>query len=209
MTAAALWAWVGLSALTVATPGADTLLVVRSTMARGPRAGLACVAGIALGCLLWAIAGAAGLTALVAASPQAYDLIRIAGAAYLLWLGGRALWRSFRTSAAQAGIDRPDRPAATLRMGLTSNLFNPKIGVSFISVMPQFLPSGPSRTMWVIVLVLIHLAATLIWLPTVVVLAAHARRAVRTTRLHVWLDRTASTVLVALGTGLAVRIIRS
>ncbi|AUN43008.1 LysE family translocator [Tsukamurella tyrosinosolvens] len=208
MTTTALGAWIGLSALTVATPGADTLLVVRSTMARGPRAGVACVIGITLGCLLWATASVAGLTALVAASPPAYDVIRIVGAAYLLWLGGGALWRSYRSSAAKVEPDRPDRPAAPLRMGLTSSLFNPKIGVFYLSVMPQFLPSGPSRTMWVIVLVLIHLAATLIWLPAVVALASRARRAVQTTRIGIWLDRTASTLLVALGLGLLVRIIR-
>ncbi|MWA13573.1 LysE family translocator [Streptomyces sp. BA2] len=95
MLTAAL-AFAGVAAIINITPGLDTLLVLRTSVAHGRDGGLAAALGILTGCLAWGVATAIGLTALLTASRFAYDALRIGGAVYLAWLGGTALWRSRR-----------------------------------------------------------------------------------------------------------------
>lgn len=204
MTLMTLLAWSGVAALTVMMPGADTILVLRSTMMRGRAAGFACVTGIALGCIAWEVASIAGLTALLAASPVAYQIVRLAGAGYLLWLGGSALWKSFRS---RREVMEPDgaalRPISAFRAGLMTNMLNPKVGVFYISVLPHFLPADRDARTWTVVLVLIHLAVTLIWMPALVLMAARARRVLQRARVRAWLDRVTAGLLVGIGITLA------
>lgn len=94
MSTTTLLSFTVVALLTVVTPGPDTLLVVRTTLMGGRRSGIAAVVGVTIGCLVWAIAGLVGLAALLTVSEVAYDVVRIAGAAYLVWLGASALWRS-------------------------------------------------------------------------------------------------------------------
>src|SRR5262245_42080029 len=122
------------------TPGLDTLLVLRASAAGGRAAGMAAAAGIALGVLVWATASAVGVTALLAASRLGFDILRIAGAVYLCWLGARALWLARRRPApadngeadsgppsSEANSGRTMRPLRAFRTGLTTNLLNPKV----------------------------------------------------------------------------------
>lgn len=212
MSGSTLLTWALVALLGVMTPGIDTLLVLRHTLLAGRRAGLATVAGIALGCLVWASASLAGLTALLAASHTAYHVVRIAGAAYLIWLGGVALWRSLprnrahddRTDAASSGTT-PMRPVSALRTGMVTNLLNPKVGVFYISLLPQFLPTGPGTTAWGAVLVAIHVAATFLWYPALIWAAVKARRLLLRQRVRQWLDRVMATVLIGVGLKLAVQ----
>jgi len=116
MSGAALLAWTLVALLGVVTPGADTMLVLRHTLLGGRRSGLGAVVGIALGCLTWATASLAGLTALLAASHVAYNIVRVVGAAYLIWLGGSAIWRTLprnrRASDGAVALPRPVDTAA-------------------------------------------------------------------------------------------------
>ncbi|MDA3624397.1 LysE family translocator [Saccharopolyspora sp. WRP15-2] len=148
-TAFALVAVIG-----VLTPGLDTMLILRHSLLGGRRAGVATFLGINLGCLVWGTASIAGLTALLTASQLAYDVVRVAGAAYLLWLGGSALWKSLPRNQVAQTEDVPAAPAnltswTALRSGLTTNLLNPKVGVFYISLLPQFLPAGAAAFTWV------------------------------------------------------------
>jgi threonine/homoserine/homoserine lactone efflux protein len=187
MSTTALLTWTLVAALGVMTPGLDTLLVLRHTVLGGRRSGLATVAGISTSCLVWATASLAGLTALLAASTLAYDIVRIAGAAYLVWLGGTAIWKTLRRSGPR-DIDVPVAPGwfAAFRTGTVTNLLNPKVGVFYMSLLPQFLPKG--SVSWGILLVAIHLVATCVWFA--LLLRDRVRR---------WLDRVTATVLIALG----------
>lgn len=148
MTDTALLAWVVVAFLGVMTPGIDTMLVLRHTVLGGRPAGLWVVVGIAAGSLAWATASLTGLTALLAASRLAYDAVRIAGAAYLIWLGASAIWKSLpRRGVGHAPEDvgaqlEGPSPTRGLRTGLVTNLLNPKVGVFYISLLPQFLPTG-------------------------------------------------------------------
>src|SRR6266508_3557038 len=88
-----LLAFAVFAAVLTITPGLDTVLVLRTTARQGRRAGFAAALGIALGCLCWALASALGITALLAASRLAYEVLRWLGVGYLCWLGVKALWR--------------------------------------------------------------------------------------------------------------------
>jgi threonine/homoserine/homoserine lactone efflux protein len=143
----ALIAFAGVAALINVMPGLDTLLVVRASAGQGRSFGAAAATGILAGCLVWGIATAIGLTALLTASRLAYDTLRVAGACYLAWLGVTALIHSRRREAPEhpqpppAPEAAPSRTAA-FRSGLGTNLLNPKAGVFYMSLIPQFIPHG-------------------------------------------------------------------
>jgi threonine/homoserine/homoserine lactone efflux protein len=176
---AAVLAFAGVAAVINVTPGLDTMLVLRTSVSRGRTAGLASGLGINAGCLAWGVAAAAGVTELLAASHVAYEALRIVGALYLTWLGCRALWRSrHRAPDAQAletapadaghlplrgaGRASPGRLAA-FRSGLTTNLLNPKAGLFYMSLLPQFIPHGAPAFGTSMLLTLIDVAELLIW----------------------------------------------
>jgi threonine/homoserine/homoserine lactone efflux protein len=202
MSTTALLTWTLVATLAVMTPGLDTLLVLRHTMLGGRRTGLATVVGISTGCLVWAAASLAGLTALLAASTLAYDIVRIAGAVYLLWLGATAIWKTLPRNR-KPGVSEVDMPAApgwfaAFRTGMVTNLLNPKVGVFYMSLLPQFLPKT-ATTSWGILLVAIHLAVTFVWFPPLIWAASRARALLLRDRVRRWLDRATATVLIALG----------
>lgn len=205
MTTAALLAFTLIAVLTVVTPGLDTMLVLRHSLLGGRRSGLAVVIGTTAGCLVWASASLLGLTALLTASRWAYDAVRIAGAAYLVWLGASTMWRTFaRRTAGEPAVEvAKTQPWQAFRAGMTTNLLNPKPGVFYMSLLPQFLPGGPANAAWGVLLVAIHLTIGLIWLPLIVWTAARARHLFQRDRVRRWLDRLTATVLIGLGVKLA------
>lgn len=171
-------AFAAVAAVVTVTPGLDTMLVVRTTVSAGRRTGSLAAAGVASGCLSWAVASAAGLTALLAASRFAFDALRVAGACYLFWLGAQALWRTRRRSGAPAA--EPDAPVsglAAFRTGYTTNLLNPKVGVFYMSLMPQFVPHGAPVFGTSMAFAAIHTVEGVLWLGAVVGAAGAARRA--------------------------------
>ncbi|HEV8557545.1 MAG TPA: LysE family translocator [Actinophytocola sp.] len=207
MSSTALLGFTLIALLTVVTPGLDSMLVVRHSLVGGRRSGVAVVLGTTAGCLIWATASLAGLTALLTASRLAYDIVRILGAIYLVWLGTTMLWKTIRhrhhTDAAAIPTTKPGL-AKAFRAGLGTNLLNPKPGVFYMSLLPQFLPGGPANLAWGLLLVAIHLAIGLVWLPLLAWTADRARHLFARARLRRWLDRVTATVLIGLGVKLAV-----
>jgi threonine/homoserine/homoserine lactone efflux protein len=116
------------------TPGPDMAFTLATAAARGTRAGLGAVAGIITGGLVWTVAAAAGLAALVAASDHALTVVRYAGAAYLIWLAIKTLRALDKPMEAEGARDA----GRAFRQGLTTNLLNPKIGLFFLALLPQF-----------------------------------------------------------------------
>lgn len=176
----AVLAFVGVAAVINVTPGLDTMLVLRTSIAGGRATGLASGLGINVGCLLWGVAAAAGVTELLTASHVAYETVRIAGALYLGWLGCCALWRSRRrpgpeepAPGAAGTADSGRQPGrmvrvgsgrlAAFRSGLTTNLLNPKAGLFYMSLLPQFIPHGAPVFGTAMLLTPVDMTELLIW----------------------------------------------
>ncbi|MEV0705042.1 LysE family translocator [Saccharopolyspora sp. NPDC050389] len=208
MTTTLFATFVFVALIGVLTPGLDTMLILRHSLLGGRRVGVATFLGINLGCLIWGTASIAGLTALLTASQVAYDVVRVAGAAYLLWLGGSALWKSLPRNRVQQADEIPVEPVAltafgALRSGMVTNLLNPKVGVFYVSLLPQFLPPGPAAFAWGPLLVATHISIGLLWSTALVWLAGRARALFQRQRVRAWLDRITATVLIGLGLKLA------
>lgn len=131
--------WFALAALAlVLTPGPNMIYCVSRTLVQGRGAGMLSLAGVVTGFFAHLLAAALGLTALLLAVPLAFDAIRLAGAAYLLWLA----WQAVRPGGAAPFEARPlppDRPGKLFRMGFVTNLLNPKVAMFYLSFFPQFL----------------------------------------------------------------------
>ncbi|MEV2221772.1 LysE family translocator [Nocardia vinacea] len=206
MTLAALLGFSGVAVLGVLVPGLDTMLILRNAVLGGRGRGVAAMLGIATGCIVWGTASVLGLTAVLTASHLVYDAVRVAGAAYLLWLGGSALWKSLprnRTAAEPEpeGVAAPNRWSA-FRAGILTNLLNPKVGVFYMSLLPQFLPVGAPG--WGALLVAIHVGLGVIWSSGLIWAAARLRHVLLRDVVRRWLDRISAVVLVSLGVKLAV-----
>ena len=140
-----------------ATPGVDLVYTVTQTLRHGVRGGLAAGAGISVGCLVHALAAAFGLAALMAASALAFDAVKWAGAAYLLWLALGLLRSAMqRSAAADSAVETvfdvspapPSMLAAVFRQGLLTNLLNPKVAIFFLALLPQFIAAqAPHKTL--------------------------------------------------------------
>jgi threonine/homoserine/homoserine lactone efflux protein len=180
------------------TPGADTALVLRSSVAGGRQAGVRCTLGICLGTMTWAAASALGVAALVEQSRLAYDLLRYAGAGYLVWLGVQAL-RSRPTGAAGAPPLRP------FRSGLLTNLLNPKIGVFYATLLPQFLRPGDPVLATSLLLAGIHALLGLVWLSLLATAAGRAAALLSRDRWRQRLERVTGVALLGFGVGAGVR----
>ncbi|MES2442745.1 MAG: LysE family translocator [Pseudomonadota bacterium] len=184
------------------TPGVDTALVLRTAAVSGPRpAGFAAL-GIALGCLVWGAAVSLGLGALLAASELAYTIVKWAGAAYLLWLGIGLIVRPRR--ALDRGAAKPAGEAwQALRRGLLTNLLNPKVGVFYISFLPQFVPAGARIASFSFLLAAIHVVLGLVWFAALIAATVPLGRVLARPRVVTALDRLTGGIFVAFGVKLA------
>ncbi|MDQ1214602.1 LysE family translocator [Pantoea anthophila] len=146
------------------TPGFDTALVLRTAIAQGWQRGWATALGVTLGCLLWGIAVGLGLGALLMASEIAYNVLKWLGAAWLCYLGIRLLVAPRQQSPAVADpAVRQQGFLACFSRGLMGNLLNPKVGVFYVTFLPQFIPAGASVALWCSLMALAHMLLGLVW----------------------------------------------
>jgi threonine/homoserine/homoserine lactone efflux protein len=202
MTVAALGSWLALTIGLTLLPGADTLVVLRAALRSGSRPALLSGLGVNAGVLAWGVAAAVGLAALVSRRPLLYDGIRLLGAAYLVWLGLRTL---FGRSSLAPDLSPADLPAGSHRpfaTGLLTNLLNPKVGVFYLSVLPQFVPAGSGFTAslgWGVALALIHNAEGLAWFALLAFGVDRARALLRRARFVRAVESVVGLTLVAFG----------
>lgn len=199
-------AFVGVAALITLSPGPDMALMLRNVLKGGSRAVLPTMAGTCLGLLAWGVASSLGIAAVVAASAELYAVLRLAGAAYLVFLGLVALRgaaQGHREPVATAGDGGLSRLAA-FRQGLLTNLLNPKIGVFYATLLPQFIPPGASPLATSVLLAAIHAALNVAWLSAYGRTIARFGDVVSRPRVRRALEGITGTVLVALGVGVAV-----
>jgi len=196
---AELLAFLGVAVVVIVTPGQDTALTVRNTLAGGRRAGFRTALGVVSGQAVWALAASAGVAALLVASEPAFTALKLAGAAYLIYLGGQALLAAVRRQPPHAAVPRTTSGGRELRQGLLSNLGNPKMAVFFSSLLPQFSDSFPV----LLGLGLLFCALTLTWLSAYAFAVARAGDVLRRPRVRRTIDAVTGTALVALGLRLA------
>jgi threonine/homoserine/homoserine lactone efflux protein len=190
------------------TPGPDTALTIRNTLGGGQPGGLGTALGVATGQAVWTLAASAGVAALLVASTSAFAALRLAGAAYLGWLGAQALWAAVRTPrvkavAAEPGRSRRLAPSAAFRQGVLSNLANPKMAVFFTSLLPQFAPGGRASFSALVALGLLFCAMTLGWLAAYAAVVARAGDVLRRLGVRRALEAVTGFALLALGARLA------
>jgi len=220
VSVAAYLAFCGLCVLLAVTPGPDTFLTLRYSLLR-VRTGLGSAAGSSLGSLIWAALVGVGLAALLEQSADAYRIVKILGGGYLVYLGIRAFWqsRAHRRAAQVAstageegdaalatevdpGAGRRSRGAlGAFGAGLLSCCLNPKVGLFFLAVVPQFLPTHGDRFAFTMVLGATDAAISMVYLTIVTIVAARANVWLKRPRVTKALERISGGILAALGIG--------
>jgi threonine/homoserine/homoserine lactone efflux protein len=198
---ASLAAYLAAATLLTVTPGLDTALVLRMAAAGTPRRAALAGLGIAAGCFAWATLVALGLGALLAASRLAYTLLRWVGAAYLLWVGYRMLRHPRRAFHVLAQTSQDHR--AAFATGALTNLLNPKVGVFYVSFLPQFVPQGVAVAPYILLLGAIHALLGLIWFACLVMATQPMTAFLMRPAVARACDRLTGGVFIAFGLGLA------
>ncbi|GAA4711336.1 Threonine/homoserine/homoserine lactone efflux protein [Promicromonospora umidemergens] len=189
-------------------PGLDSALVLRTAVVHGNRHGYATALGIGAGTLAWGVAAAVGATTVLAASETAYRALTLAGAAYLVWLGGQMLWSSFRPGRYDALPDEvrlssahvaARSPWRSFAVGAGTNLLNPKVGVFYLATIPQFLPDDVPHLLMGVLLAVEHNILGLAWLTLLINAAGLARRWLSGRAIARVTDRVTGVVLLAFG----------
>jgi threonine/homoserine/homoserine lactone efflux protein len=199
-----LLAFAGIVAVIVVTPGPDMALVLRNGLALGRRAAFQTSVGVITGMLVWALAAALGVAALLHASALAFTVLKLAGAAYLVYLGIRALLDAWRgTGVHVAGNDRSRRSGSSFRQGLLSNLLNPKMAVFFTTLIPQFVEPGDPAAARTLLLATILIGMGFVWLTAYALFVARVGEILRRPVFRRVLNAIVGVVLTALGVRLA------
>lgn len=202
--AQALLAFGVAAALLTITPGLDTALVLRTAAVEGARRAALAAIGIVSGCLAWGAAVALGLGALLDASTLAFNVLKWAGAAYLVWLGiGLILKPRERFDLSAPAVTQAGSDFAWMRRGFLTNLLNPKVGVFYVSFLPQFLPQGAPAGPFIFLLAALHGVMGLAWFAALIAATRPLAGALQRAPVVRWLDRLTGGVFLAFGLRLA------
>lgn len=203
----ALLSFAVVAAVMTITPGLDTALVLRTAAVHGRRRAAAAALGISAGVLIWGLAAAVGVSALLTASELAYTVLRYAGAAYMVWLGIGMLRRALRPRAAEPDLapGTPLSPWAYFRQGLLVNLLNPKIGAFYIALLPQFMPQDTPPAVAGILLAAVHNVEGLLWFALLIIAVDRMRALLSRPAAHRWIDGLAGVAVIGFGVRVAVR----
>ncbi len=199
------WLFIATAVVLILTPGQDTFFILGRSLASGRTAGIAAALGITAGSIIHTFAAALGLSALLATSQYAFMAVKYAGAAYLLYIGVRALLSraSGLPGADTAGAG--DGRWSAFRQGILSNLLNPKVALFFLALMPQFISAGSTNKVGAfLVLGLSFVALGVAWCLVLAIGAAHLRGAfLRRPSMASILNKVAGVMFIALGLRLA------
>jgi len=187
-------------------PGPDMALITRQVVTRGRRAAQATILGNLSGLVVHASALAVGLSALLVASATAYSVVKLAGAAYLVFLGVQSLRQARRTRTAtdETVAELAPKRGNPYRQGLISTVLNPKPALFFVSFLPQFVDRDGPVTVQVGLLAAIHILVGFVWLTTYAFLVSRMHAAITRPRVKAALERATGAVLIALGVRVAV-----
>lgn len=200
--------FLGACLLIAASPGPSTVLIIRNSLA-SKRAGMMTVLGNETGVFVWGVVAAFGLTALLAASQLAYDVMRVVGAVVLITFGVQALRSARRTRTVASDEQTPEPPAALVtssrayRAGLLMNLANPKAAVFAMSFLPQFVPAGSAQLPTMVALAALWAVLEIGYYGLYVWFVARMKRILGRAAVRRRLDGISGLVLLGLGVRLA------
>jgi threonine/homoserine/homoserine lactone efflux protein len=200
----ALIAFTLAAGLLTITPGLDTALVLRTAAVEGPRRAYAAAFGVGTGCLAWGLIAAAGLGVLLLASELAYRALQIAGAGYLVYLGLKLMLRP-RAAFAGAAVGGPAGGSAWawFGRGLLTNLLNPKVGLFYVTLLPQFIPAEANVFLFGAGLALIHDVLGILWFTALILATRPLARFLRRPAILQALDRLTGGLFLLFGVKLA------
>lgn|SRR5579862_1533934 len=198
------------------TPGQDTMFIIGRSLSGGQRSGVAAAFGIAVGSIGHTLAAALGLSVILATSAVAFTVVKVAGAAYLIYLGARLLLSKHAAATAAPAGAPTAAPSAVPRaassgaraafgQGILTNLLNPKVALFFLAFLPQFIDTtSPTRTLAFLVLGATFITTGLAWCLVLAVAAGRLQAFfLRNPNMRVLLDRTVGALFLALGARLA------
>jgi threonine/homoserine/homoserine lactone efflux protein len=189
--------------LTIA-PGLDTALVLRTAAAEGPRGAALAAIGVVLGCLTWGAAVALGLGTLLAASELAFAALKWAGALYLVWLGVNLILKPRSRFDLEPAAGTPSASGrGWLGRGYLTNLLNPKVGVFYVSFLPQFLPAHVPAGPFIFLLAVLHALMGVAWFALLILATRPIARALKRPSVLRRLDRLTGLVFLSFGVKLA------
>ena len=185
------------------TPGVDTAIVLRAAMTDGRSQAWMASLGIALGCLMWGASVSFGLGVLLQASEIAYTALKLAGAAYLVWQGLRLLLKPREALSTEAAVAPPQHGRSAFWRGFLTNLLNPKVGVFYITFLPQFVPAGASVAAYTFFLACLHVVLTLVWFIALIAATMPLSPLLRRPSAVRILDRLTGAIFITFGARLA------
>ena len=202
---ATLLAFAGVSLLIAVTPGPDMAVVTRNALAHGRRGVLLATSGIGLALVIWVAATAVGLSALLRTSGEVLFALKIVGACYLAYLGIRTLLESRRRPDDLLARTPPAAPAhAVFRQGFLSAISNPKLGVFFVTFLPQFVLPGQAVLPRLLELGVIFAVIGWIWMNAYGLFVTRLRDIITAPRVRQWMQRVTGVVLLGFGARLAI-----
>ncbi|MGA8121653.1 LysE family translocator [Rouxiella badensis] len=186
------------------TPGLDTALILRTAASEGSKKAFQAAMGVNAGCMIWGAIVALGLGALLTASELAFNVLKWVGAAYLCWLGLQMLFKPRNQMAAESAADAPLKKSSNgFIKGLFGNVLNPKVGVFYVTFLPQFVASGYPVAAYTFGLAMIHVLIGTVWSSTMIAATRPLSRWLKRPEVVRNLDRLTGLVFVAFAVRLA------
>ncbi len=207
MTPSTVLAFAAMTALLIMSPGPNGLLIARTVPTSGRAAGFANIAGFAAAFFVHGTFAIFGLSVLLLKSSTLFTIVKFAGAAYLAWIGVKALRDAWRGAPAALMEVKPARNPRTLRKAFTegflTNMLNPKVAMFYVAAFPQFMPHDGSSPAAAFILVAIHALLNLAWFGPMVLLFDRLSRAARGGTFQRWVKGLTGAVFIGFGVKLA------
>jgi threonine/homoserine/homoserine lactone efflux protein len=198
-----LVAFIGVAAILTILPGADMALVTRNVLVVGRRRTMLTIAGISVGCVIHATASALGLSAILATSAAAFDVVKTIGAAYLVWLGVQSIREAARPASPRSAASGPSAALGPFLQGFLTNVLNPKVAIFYLTFLPQFIGPGEPVFRRSLLLASIHIAMGFVWLSAYAWFVDQLGAVLTRPRVKASLERVTGGLLIALGARLA------
>ena len=198
-----LYAFIGVAAVLTILPGADMALVTRNALVIGRQRTTLTIVGISAGCVIHATASALGLSAILATSAAAFNVVKTLGAAYLAWIGVQSIHEARASTPVSASGATRHPGAGPFLQGFLTNLLNPKVAIFYLTFLPQFISPGEPVFRRSLLLAAIHIAMGFAWLTAYAWFVDQLGAVLTRPRVKAWLERTTGALLIALGVRLA------